>query len=237
MSDAADPPAPRRTYDALLSDIEAGLGSGQLRLGDRLTGERALAEKYGISRASVREAVRILDVMGILQVPTNAGPKSGPVIVSNPSLGFSAALRFHLAAKRLPVADIVETRILLETWAARNAPERAELAGLEEARALLEAMDAPGLDPEEFHGLDARFHVALSRLGGNAVVETLMEALGSSISGYIREAMEAAGGSPEVLDDLKSQHHAIFDAVRDGDRQAAADMIQGHVSWLHDRAR
>lgn len=227
----------RRSYDALLSDIEAGLLSGETSVGDQLAGERALAEKYGISRASVREAVRILDAMGILDVPTNAGPRSGPVIISNPSRGLGSALRLHVAAKKLSVADIVETRILLETWAARTAPERSTSEDLEEARGLLEAMDAPDIGPSQFHELDARFHVALSRLGGNAVIETLMEALGGSISGYIGDAMAAMGDAPEVLDQLRGQHHAIFDAVLDGGPEDAAQLVHDHIFWLYDRAR
>lgn len=229
--------APRRTYDALLSDIEAGLGSGALNPGDRLPGERVLAEKYGMSRASVREAVRILDVMGILDVPTNSGPKSGPVIVSNPSAGLASALRLHVASRRLSVADIVETRILLETWAARTAPDRSAPADLDRAHALLEAMDAPGMDLEAFHELDARFHVALSRLGGNAVIETMMEALGGSISGYIRDAIGALDDWPDALTHLRSQHRAIFDAIRDGERDTAAELVRGHIMWLYDKAR
>lgn len=227
---------PRRTYDALLSDIEAGLASGGLTLGDQLPGERVLAERYGISRASVREAVRILDVMGILDVPTNSGPKSGPVIVSNPSLGLSAALRLHVAARRLPVADIVETRILLETWAARTAPDRADPEDLERARELLEAMDAPDIGLDAFHELDARFHVALSRLGGNAVIETMMESLSGSIAGYIRGAIEALDGWPGIRPELNAQHRGILDAVRDGEKDLAADLVRHHIVWLYDQA-
>lgn len=228
---------PRRSYDTLLSDIESNLASGGLKVGDQLPGERVLAEKYGISRASVREAIRILDVMGILDVPTNSGPRSGPAIVSHPAAGLSSALRLHVAARRLPVADIVETRILLETWAAATAPGRADPADLERTRDLLEAMDAPGLGLDEFHELDARFHVALSRLGGNAVIETMMESLSGSIANYIRDAIESLDGWPGIRTELNAQHHAIFDAIRNGEGEAAADLVRGHIRWLYEKAR
>ena len=106
---------PRRSYDLLLENIEADLRSGAISLGDQLPGERALAETYGISRASVREGIRILDAMGVLRSSSGSGPKSGAIIISEPSAGLSSALRLHMASSRLPVADIVQTRVLLET--------------------------------------------------------------------------------------------------------------------------
>ncbi|GAA1359805.1 FCD domain-containing protein [Arthrobacter rhombi] len=229
--------APRRSYDALLTDVEATLASGELAVGDQLPGERVLAGKYGISRASVREAIRILDAMGILQVPRNSGPRSGPLVIATPSKGLGSALRLHVAAKKLPVADIVETRILLEGWAARTSPERLGPEALQEAHGLLEAMDAPDIEPGAFHELDARFHVALSRLGGNVVIETMMEALGGAISGYIGDALATLGDAPTVLDELRGQHHSIFAAVSSGERDTAARLMGEHISWLHDRAR
>ncbi len=115
----------RRTYDALLQDIEADLRSGKIALGDRLPGERTLAENYGISRASVREAIRILDAMGVVRSSVGSGPTSGAIVISDPSAGLSSALRLHVASNRLPVEDIVQTRILLETWTAQAGAARA----------------------------------------------------------------------------------------------------------------
>ena len=136
---------PRRSYDLLLENIEADLRSGAISLGDQLPGERTLAETYGISRASVREGIRILDAMGVLRSSSGSGPKSGAIIISEPSAGLSSALRLHMASSRLPVADIVQTRVLLETWAAATAaglpPSDAKEAALGRPAALLQAMD------------------------------------------------------------------------------------------------
>ncbi|WP_426979525.1 FadR/GntR family transcriptional regulator [Pseudarthrobacter sp. O4] len=237
MTSSKTASTPKRTYDALLHDIEAGLRSGRIKLGDQLPGERILAEKYGISRASVREAMRILDVMGILRSSSGSGPKSGALIISEPSAGLSSALRLHVASSRLPVADIVETRILLETWAARTAVERGNSTGLEQAREFLEAMDAPDIDRETFHALDAQFHVALSALAGNVVIETMMESLSGSIRGYVKETLDALEQWPDVLAKLRTQHHAIFDAVQTRNGDHAAELLHSHIVWLYDQAR
>ncbi|KRE76349.1 FadR/GntR family transcriptional regulator [Arthrobacter sp. Soil763] len=239
MTSAAAGAAPRRrTYDALLQDIEADLRSGKIKLGDRLPGERTLAENYGISRASVREAIRILDAMGVVRSSVGSGPTSGAIVISDPSAGLSSALRLHVASSRLPVEDIVQTRILLETWTAQAGAARSGgEAELEQAARLLEAMDDPAIDRATFHELDARFHVALSSLAGNAVVATMMESLSGSIVGYVKGAMDAMESWPEVLAVLRSQHHGIFDAVEARDGELAARRLREHIEWFYQRAR
>ncbi len=228
----------RRTYDALLRDIEADLRSGKITLGDRLPGERTLAENYGISRASVREAIRILDAMGIVRSSVGSGPTSGAIVISDPSAGLSSALRLHVASSRLPVEDIVQTRILLESWTAQAGAART--GGEEEreqAAQLLQAMDNPDLDRATFHELDARFHVALSSLAGNAVVATMMESLSGSIVGYVKSATDAMEAWPDVLSALREQHHGIFDAVQARDGELAARLLREHIEWFYQRAR
>ena len=230
-------PAPKRSYDDFLQDIESGLRSGRIKTGDQLPGERILAETYSISRASVREAMRILDVMGILRSPAGAGPKSGALVVSEPSAGVSQVLRLHVASNRLPVSEIVETRILLESWAARTACAREDPAGLEKARELLAAMDKPGIGPQEFHALDAQFHLALSALAGNTVIETIMESLSGSIRDYIKDSLASLGQWPSVLETLREQHHWIFGAFEARDGEKAANLLREHVAWLYERTK
>lgn len=228
----------RRTHDALLKDIEADLRSGKIKVGDRLPGERTLAETYGISRASVREAIRVLDAMGVLRSSVGSGPMSGAIVISDPSAGLSSALRLHVASSRLPVADIVQTRVLLETWTARAGADRTGgNEDLEQAARLLQAMDDPEMDRDTFHELDARFHVALSSLAGNTVVATIMESLSGSIVGYVKGAMDAMEEWPEVLSVLRTQHHGIFDAVQAHDGELAARLLREHIEWFYRQAQ
>ncbi|MFF2345026.1 FadR/GntR family transcriptional regulator [Pseudarthrobacter sp. NPDC058119] len=238
MTTAAAGAAPRRrTHDALLKDIEADLRAGKIKVGDRLPGERTLAESYGISRASVREAIRILDAMGVVRSSVGSGPTSGAIVVSDPSAGLSSALRLHVASNRLPVEDIVQTRILLETWTARAGAER-EGGDAERGQAaqLLEAMDHPEVDRAAFHELDARFHVALSSLAGNEVMATVMESLSGSIVDYVKGSMDAMEDWPDVLEVLRTQHHGIFDAVQSRDGELAARLLREHIEWFYQRA-
>ena len=113
-----------KNYELVLHRVEADLAAGRLRIGGRLPGERVLAEQLGISRPSVREAVRVLEAMGVVRTATGSGPEAGAVIVAEPVSPLTAVLRLHLATNHLPMGDVVQTRLLLESWAAREAAER-----------------------------------------------------------------------------------------------------------------
>ncbi|WP_287930998.1 FCD domain-containing protein [Arthrobacter sp.] len=233
MTGTTDRAAGPRAYEAVLASIEADLRSGRLSIGDRLPGERTLSEQHGISRASVRDAIRILDVMGLVRTATGSGPKSGTVLISDPAAGLSSTLRLHVASQHLPVADIVQARILLETWAATAAAvKEIDAPSLARARELLSLMDDPALDREAFHDLDSQFHVLLSSLAGNAVVSAMMESLRLSIMDYVRESVTTDDQWRPVARTLRAQHHGILDALCAGDGELAARLLREHIEWF-----
>lgn len=207
-------------------------------MGDKLPGERALAEKFGISRTSVREAVRVLDAMGLVRTATGSGPRAGAIVISEPSVALAWALRMHVATKALPVADIVSTRLMLETGAARRAhgpqgktgAERDEV--LDRAGALLDRMDDPQMPAPDFHRLDAEFHVLLSGLGGNIVVETMMSSLREATVGYVQETVAGREDWPEVRATLQVQHRAVLAAYRDADMETTVAALREHILWF-----
>ena len=231
-------PAPR-AYQVVLTAIENDLRSGVLTLGDQLPGERALAEQHGISRASVRDAIRILDVMGIVRTSTGSGPNSGAVIISEPSAGISQALRLHVAAKGINVREIVESRILLETWAAQMHPRDTVYAQqvLDRTAVLIMRMDDPQLSRDEFHRIDAEFHVLLASTAGNAVVESMMESLRNSISDYVAASIPDDESWQPIVRMLRRQHKAIHHAFATDQRERAAQLLEEHINWFYSQTR
>ncbi|MGC4938386.1 FadR/GntR family transcriptional regulator [Kribbella sp. DT2] len=230
-----------KNYELVLQQVEADLAAGRLRLGGRLPGERALAEQLGISRPSVREAVRVLEALGVVRTATGSGPEAGAVIVAEPSAPLTALLRLHLATSHLPMGDIVQTRVLLESWSAREAAD--QLAGgerlekLEIAEELLRRMDAGGLSPEEFHLLDAEFHVALAGLAGNVLIAAVMGSLRSAIHGYVLAAVPNLPDWDATVVGLRAEHHGIVGAIRDGRGEDAARLVTEHIEGFYRSAR
>jgi len=227
-----------KNYELVLHRVEADLAAGRLRIGERLPGERVLAEQLGISRPSVREAVRVLEAMGVVRTATGSGPEAGAVIVAEPVSPLTAVLRLHLATNHLPMGDVVQTRILLESWAAREAAGRQVHAGeLDLAEDLLSQMDAPGLSPEDFHLLDAEFHVALSGLAGNVLIAAVMASLRSAIHGYVLAAVPNLPDWEATAIGLRAEHRAILQAIRAGRPDDAADLVTAHIRGFYQAAQ
>jgi GntR family transcriptional repressor for pyruvate dehydrogenase complex len=244
-----------KNYELVLNRVEADLAAGRLRLGERLPGERTLAEQLGISRPSVREAVRVLEAMGVVRTATGSGPDAGAVIVADPASPLTALLRLHLATNHLPMGDIVQTRVLLESWAARQAAQRQaalptptahhpaeDSAGgaggeLGVAEELLDRMDQKGLTPEEFHLLDAEFHVAMAALAGNVLIAAVMSSLRTAIHDYVLAAVPNLSDWDATAVGLRAEHRAILAAIRAGQPDDAARLVADHIEGFYRAAR
>ncbi|MFD6091912.1 FadR/GntR family transcriptional regulator [Oerskovia sp. NPDC060338] len=225
-----------RTHEIVLARIEADLVAGRWGLGERLPAERALAEELGVSRPSVREALRVLEAMGIVRTAVGSGPDAGATVIDRPAAGLGAAVRLHVASGTLVVRDVVETRVLLETWAVGQAAATVGGAGLAEAVALLDTMEDPALDPARFRELDAAFHVALVRLAGNVLVEAVMTGLRGAIESYVEAGTERLEDWPRTAVRLRAEHRAILDAVARGDAAGAVDAVREHIEGFYREA-
>ena len=225
---------PMRTHQLVLSWIENELSGGRLTVGGRLPAERTLAEQLSVSRTSVREAIRILEAMGVVRAGVGSGPEAGTVVISDPTAALGSALRLHVATQHLPVADIVETRVLLESWAASRA--RPDAPELEAAGALLDEMAADGLAIDDFLALDVRFHLALADAAGNAVVSAMMGSLRESIQGYAAQLTSNLPDWEDTASRLKAEHRAILAAVRNNDGERAAKLVAAHIEGYYQEA-
>jgi GntR family transcriptional regulator, transcriptional repressor for pyruvate dehydrogenase complex len=218
-----------RAHELVLERIERDLSAGTLAVGDRLPGERSLAEGLSVSRSSVREAIRVLEAMGVVRTAVGSGPDSGATVIADPAVSIGSALRLHIATKFLPVGDLVNTRILLETWALRETAAHRPAPDLTSVEEMLDAMDSPELTPEEFHRLDANFHVGLCALAGNVVVEAMMASLRDSIHGYVMAGVPLLDDWSAVATNLRCEHRGIVAALRRGHGTRAADLVRAHI--------
>jgi GntR family transcriptional repressor for pyruvate dehydrogenase complex len=226
-----------RTHQLVLTWIEKQLSDGELTVGGRLPAERTLAEQLGVSRTSVREAIRVLEAMGVVRAGVGSGPEAGTVVISDPTAALGSALRLHVATQHLPIADIVETRVLLESWAAARA--RADAPELEQAAALLDEMDAVGRGSEgadHFLALDVRFHLSLADAAGNAVVSAMMGSLRESIQGYAGKLTANLPDWDATATRLQAEHRGILAAIGNDDGGHAAKLVAAHIEGYYREA-
>lgn len=219
-----------RTHQLVLKWIEGQLFTGELTLGGRLPAERSLAEQLQVSRTSVREAIRVLEAMGVLRAGVGSGPDAGTVVIADPTAALGSALRLHVATSHLPVKDIVETRVLLESWAASRA--RPESPALTEAARLLEVMESCA-GVEEFLALDVRFHLALADAAGNAVVSAMMGSLREAIQDYAGRLTENLPDWNAMAQRLRTEHRGILAAITNNDGGRAAQLVSDHIEGYY----
>jgi GntR family transcriptional repressor for pyruvate dehydrogenase complex len=198
-------------YLRVIDDIEASIMSGELSVGDRLESERALAERLGVSRSSVREAIRTLSIL-----------------VSEVELGWTSALRLHVALRSLPVGDVVRTRVMLEAGAYRDVEHAVPRARLAAAHELIAVMDASE-GPEAFHRADLAFHLELVQLSGNTVAAMLLSSLRNAIEGYVAASFDTRDDWSTVALTLQSEHRELVESLEAGDGARAASCASRHI--------
>ncbi|WP_448002428.1 FadR/GntR family transcriptional regulator [Agromyces bauzanensis] len=233
-SAAAAPDAPR-AWQTVLEHVERHLVEGSLTPGDRLPGERALSAALGVGRSSVREALRVLEVLGLIRTHAGSGPNAGAIIIATPGGAMSALMRLQVAARGFPVADIVRTRLVLEASVAGDLAEAEASArpDLSAAERLLDAMDSPDLAPPEFLALDAAFHLALAEASGNQVITATMAGLRSGIEGYALAGLADLADWAATSARLRREHRGIVEAIRAADATTARTRIHDHISGYY----
>ncbi|WP_455901763.1 FadR/GntR family transcriptional regulator [Rhodococcus gordoniae] len=224
-----------RAWEQVLNHLEQMLVSGELGPGQHLPPERTLAAQLGVGRSSVREALRVMEALGLLSTHTGSGPNAGAMIVSRPTGGMSMLMRLQVAAQNFPVSDIVRTRLVLETEVMQTLANRTPAPELTQAEELLDAMDAPELAAPEFLVLDAQFHVAMADAAGNLVVAAMMAGLRDSIESYVLAGAPHTDW-PATCVRLRHEHRGLVDVVRAGDATLARKRIVEHIRGYYARS-
>lgn len=222
------------THRRVLQWLENELFDGNLVLGQQLPSDRDLASILGVSRQTMREALKILEAQGVLRLYEGSRKSILPMLVREPAASAGPALQLHMATAAYPLRDIVQTRVLLETWALRSSDYHSPALG--ELRALLREMARDDISLKEFHHHYVSFHIALVKTSGNTLIASLMSALRDSIYEY---TMALVGHVPlwsKTVDRIRAEHQAIFSAVLAGDTTLAARLVEEHIEYQYVEA-
>ncbi|MGH2533619.1 MAG: FadR/GntR family transcriptional regulator [Thermomicrobiales bacterium] len=209
------------TRESLSEYLEEQIVSGRLPPATQLPSERQLAERFGVSRAMVREALRSLIERHLVEVVPGRGAFVQQTRTSDVAHRFDALFRRRQVTPR----HMVEARTALECTAAALAAERATPGDVEEmANALAQFDRASGLLDQV--RADLAYHLAIAHAARNPVVETMFEA----IIGLAVELMLRSLADPEVTRTALPYHRAIYEAIRDHDPERARAAMAGHLS-------
>ena len=229
-SDLDFQPLARRTYVAdTIRTIKDMILDGRLTPGQRLPAERSLSEALGVSRPTVREAIRSLRAMNILESRHGAGTFVASLSVEE----LLRPLQFVLSLAEGGLEHLFEVRLLLEPGAAAHAAERAseeQIAGLRECAARIEVQDIG--DADAMLQLDIELHDRILEASANP----LLQHLAAAISALGAESRSYTARLPGVLPQTIVEHHAIVEAIAAGDPQGARTAMAAHIARIRDAA-
>ena len=198
--------------------------AGNLKPGDQLPPERKLAETFDVSRPTLREALRALAVLGVIEVRHGGGVFVSQLEASD----LLAPLAFFLTLRAAEVEKLYEARRLIEGEIAALAATRGDAAAFDELDALIAAQDEAKLEPERFRDFDVAFHRRLGQLGDN---EFLLRAA-QSLNVLGQEFRKIASETPNVISTSIADHRIIVEAIRRRDAAAARQAMITHMEHV-----
>lgn len=219
-----------RTYEQVVHQIRQRILDGRLKAGERLPNERDFAQHLGCSRTSLREALRILESQGIIDVRVGGGPSSGAMITGSARSSMGDVLELQLALGQYSYDDIVETRMALESWSCLRAASRADSEDLAELDAILSAMEDPDIEVREFNRLDVEFHSTIARSADNSLTRDFMQIVRHAVHAQIIDAYNALPEWQVRAADVRAEHRAILGALSERDGHRASDLVVAHIT-------
>ncbi len=196
--------------------------AGHFHPGDRLDSERKLAEAFGIGRSAVREAIKSLELLGLVEVRQG----DGTYLMSSESDLLPQVIEWGLLLGAKETLDLIEARRHLEVLFAGLAAERRDESDLAKLRRELDRMHAAGDDVGELTEADKAFHLLIAEAANNEAL-SLVNASIRSLLGVWMTRVTAATGVAASAD----QHDPIFRAIAEGDVEAAREAMEGHMEW------
>ncbi|WP_432545851.1 FadR/GntR family transcriptional regulator [Kineococcus sp. SYSU DK004] len=228
MKEEWEPVRKVRAHEQVIAEVERRIVSGALRPGDKLPSERELAQVLQVSRPSLREALRVLEGLGLVEV-RRGGHEGGSFLAESAGSGVANLLRLELALGHFSDRDVLQTRLALETWVCGEAARRGDDPALAPLDHVLERMDDPEVPAQEFNRLDAAFHVGIARATGNVLTAHLMDSLRTAIERQMVAAYDRLPDWRRTARTVRAEHRAILAAVRSGDPERAQDLISRHI--------
>ena len=218
----------------ILRWLENELFEGNIQLGQDLPNDSEIARAIGVSRSRTREALRTLEDMDLVQLYNGRGKEILVHLSDEPAAAASAALRLHMSSSRYPTRDLVQTRILLESWAiARIDPKTTSFAEMDEVLAQMEDFD---LSIRDFLELLLTFHHQVMRCAGN---ELLVGLLASVRQPSFESMLSLVGRMPlwsSAVERLRAESRAIAEALKAGDSATARSMVIGQLRGMYSDA-
>jgi GntR family transcriptional repressor for pyruvate dehydrogenase complex len=218
-----------RVSDEIVNQMKTLISEGRLKPGDQLPPERDLIKEFGVSRPSLREALKSLIAMGFLEV----SPAKRPFVKSMISERMQDPLSLLIKTDTQKIFDLIEVRKAMEAWSAFHAAQRATEEDIERLQFIIKEMKSAFEKGLSWEKEDANFHLAIAQATHNTIQTHIM----STIYDLLRESVAKVFTDRAKVKKLLYQHHRIFSAIKNHSPENARDRTLEHLDYVDSEVK
>lgn len=218
----------QKVYEIIFQKIQHEITSGQYKMGDKLPSERELAVQYSVSRTSIREALRLLELNDLVEIRQG----DGTFIKNNAHQAIQNQLtNVVLKTDRTTLYEMLELRLILESQCAALAALRATGQDIENIARTLEMMKNTD-DKEVGLQADLDFHMAIAKAANNSVLAQLIASFTPHMRNTIEVTRKHRLSSTENITRTFEEHKAIYIAISRGESERAKSLMEDHIRTI-----
>ena len=221
----------KKVSTQIAEQIRGSILAGEFNPGEKLPPERELAEMFGVSRPSVREALNILTSSGLVETYQGGGTLVRSLVESSAGMPLSELIRID-GDRAL---DVIEVRKGMESWTAWFAASRALPEDIRRLKVVVDGMAKNLEDLKHSEDLDAHFHMLVARATHNVVWSHIMQSIFEAMQEFQRDVWRAVYLTEEDQRLLYGHHLKVYEMIRDRNPDGARDAMLEHLSFAQKR--
>lgn len=218
----------QKVYEVVIEQIKEMIKSGKLKKGDKLPPERELVEELQVSRASIREALRSLEILGLIE----SRHGDGNFVKENFDDSLIEPISLMFMLQESSPKDILELRMVLETETAMLAAKRISDDKINEIKAIIDKFKAT-TDEKLNTELDVEFHHKIAQASKNLLLVNILSATSVLINAFISDARYKIIEKENNKEKLVKQHESIYEALLNRDASRAAQEMKRHLEFIN----
>lgn len=218
----------KKVYEEIIEQIKDMIYKGILKKGDKLPSERHMVEKLQVSRTSVREALRCLEIIGLIE----SRQGEGNFIKENFENGLIEPLSVMFMLKDSKSEEILELRKIIEIGTVQLAAKRISKSELDELKELKEKLKKLNKE-ENLAEIDREFHYKIAEASQNFLLLGVLNAISSLMESYIKDARKSILEEEGNRQELIKQHENIFEALNNNNEDEAIKAMTKHLDFAN----
>lgn len=220
-----------KVYENIIEQIKENIYNGSLSKGSKLPSERDLSDILGVSRASIREALSALEILGIIETK----PGGGTYIVNNVSSAIIETLSLAIVLEN-DETEFIELRKILESESAYIAAQKQDKEAIAEMKKYFDMMGSQHNEVQNTYA-DKNFHRALCKASKNRLLYDIVEAVSIGIDNYILNSRRKLIEDANNLSVLYIQHKNIYESIVNGRAEDARRYVLEHINFVQQKLK